>query len=199
MKPIQCASCFMQSCVGDGHQEKDYCATHVHPEIMAEAKKIYALDSETGRLAKEAAIIESKGYMVWPRLKDAIELARRMKYEKIGVVFCPDLLREAKKTCQILTESGFSVVSRVCGVKKSDPQPPEELMAELNQVGPDLILNAGLCIPCEAEMVNSAQVPVTTFIARDKKLNNNPASAVYASDKWRDWAKEIYRDKLGLE
>jgi len=189
----------MQSCVGDGHQDKDYCATNVHPEIIAEAKKIYAQDPETGRLAKEAAIIESKGYMVWPRLKDAIELTRRMKYEKIGVVFCPDLMREAKKTCQILTESGFTVISRVCGVKKSNPQPPEALMNELNDQGPDLILNAGLCIACESEILQQAVVPTTTFIARDKKLNNNPASAVYASDKWRDWAKEIYRDKLGLE
>jgi uncharacterized metal-binding protein len=199
MKPIQCASCFKQSCVGDGHQEKDYCPTYGHPEVFEEAKKIYAQDLETGLLAKHAAIIESKGYMVWPRLKDTIELARRMEYEKIAVLFCPDLMREAKKACRILTESGFTVVSRVCGVNKTKPQLPQALMSELNDDGPELVVNAGLCTPCETEISQFARIPMTTFIVRDKRWHNNPASAVYASEKWRDWAKEIYRDKIGLE
>ncbi len=199
MKPIQCSSCFKQSCVGGGHQEKDYCPTYSHPEVFEEAKKIYAEDSETGLLAKHAAVIESKGYMVWPRLKDTIELARRMEYKKIAVLFCPDLVREAKKTCRILKESGFVVISRVCGINKTKPQLPEELISELNESEPELIVNAGLCTACETEIIQYTRVPVTTFIVRDKKLNNYTASGVYASDKWRDWAKEIYRDKLGLE
>ena len=199
MKQIQCASCFKQSCVGDGHQEKDYCPTYSLPEIFKNAKKIYAEDGETGLLAKHAAVIESKGYMVWPRLKDIIELARRMEYKKVAVLFCPDLKREAIKTCRILTESGFTVTSRVCGVTKAKPQLPETVMFELNASGPEMIINAGLCVACETEMVGFSKVPVTTFIARDKKMNNNPAASVYASSKWRDWAHEIYRDKLGLE
>jgi len=199
MKPIQCASCLQQSCGGDGHKEKDFCPTYAHPEVFDEARNIYADDPETGRLAKHAAIIESKGYMVWPRLKDIVELARRMKYEKIAVLFCPDLKREAKKTCRILTENGFSVASRVCGTGKSKPQSPEAFMSELNGYAPDLIVNAGLCSAMEAETLRLSRVPATTFIARDKKLNHYPASAVYASEKWRDWAKEVYRDKMGLE
>jgi len=137
--------------------------------------------------------------MVWPRLKDTIELARRMAYTKIVVLFCPDLAREAKKTCRILEESGFTVISRVCGVGKAKPQMPEELMSELKGHGPELIVIAGLCTPCETEIAKHAEVPATTFIVRDKKLNHYPASAVYASGKWRDWAKEIYRDKIGLQ
>ncbi len=199
MKPIQCSSCFKQSCVGDGHQEKPYCPTYAHPEIFDEAKKIYAKDSETGFLAKQAAIIESKGYMMWPRLKDTIELARRMEFKKIAVLFCPDLRKEAKKAYRIFTENNFTVVSRVCGINKSKPQLSEAVISELNEYSPELIVNAGLCIAFEAEALRLFKVPVTTFIARDKKMNNYPASAVYASDKWRDWAKEIYRDKLGLK
>jgi len=56
MKPIQRSSCFKQSCVGSGYQEKEYCPTYNFPEIFAEAKEIYASDSETGLLAKNAAI-----------------------------------------------------------------------------------------------------------------------------------------------
>ena len=199
MNTLQCSSCFKQFCVGGGHREKETCPVHAYPEVFDEAKKIYAQDSETGLLAKHAAIIESKGYMVWPRLKDTIELARRMKFNKIAVLFCPDVKREAKKTCRILTESGFTVTSRVCGIQKSKPQLPEEVMSELNEHTPEMIVNAGLCVAFEAETLRQSRVPVTTFIVRDKKLNNYPASAVYASEKWKDWAKEIYRDKLGLE
>jgi len=199
MNPIQCSSCFKQSCVGGGHQEKDYCSSFVHPDVFVEAKQIYAEDKETGLLAKHAAVIESKGYMVWPRLKDITELAKRMEYKRIAVLFCPDLKREAIKTCRILTERGFTVISRVCGVSKTKPQLPEALMSELNELKPDMIVNTGLCVACETEMVNVARVPVTTFIVRDQKLNNNPAAGVYASGKWRDWAKEIYRDKIGLK
>jgi len=107
----------------------------------------------------------------------------------------PEVFVEAKKTCRILEENGFTVASRVCGVKKSKAQTPAELMSELQDQGPELIVNAGLCTACETKILQYDKVPVTTFIVRDKKLNNYPASAVYASDKWRDWAKEIYRDK----
>ena len=199
MKTLQCSSCFKQLCVGGGHREMETCPVYAYPEVFDEAKKIYAQDSETGLLAKHAAIIESKGYMVWPRLKDTIELARRMEFNKIAVLFCPDVWREAKKTCQLLAESGFSVTSRICGVNKTDPQTPEDIILGLSDFAPELIVNAGLCVAFESEILPLSKVPVTTFIARDKKLNNYPASAVYASDQWRDWAKEVYRDKLGLE
>ncbi|MFW6237292.1 MAG: hypothetical protein ACOC3F_02800, partial [Desulfosudaceae bacterium] len=90
-------------------------------------------------------------------------------------------------------------VSRVCGLGKSSPQAPAEYAAAINALAPDIILNAGLCLPLEARVIQSLNFPVSTFIARDKKRSNHPAAAVYSSDKWRDWAKEVYRDKLGLK
>ena len=122
-----------------------------------------------------------------------------MKFKKITVLFCPDLWKEAKKTCRILSENGFIVASRVCGIGKSVPQAPDEYTAELNALSSDIAVNAGLCVPFESRVVKSLKTPVSTFISRDKKLNNHPASAVYLSDKWRDWAKDVYRDKLGLK
>jgi uncharacterized metal-binding protein len=199
MKTAQCASCFEQLCVGGAKQEKDFCPAHLYPDIFKAAEKVYVEDPETRRMAKTAAVMESRGYIVWPRLKDIIEFSRGMKYKKMAVLFCPDLWREARKTCRILSENGFTVVSRVCGIGKSNFQAPEEYAAELNALSADIIVNAGLCVPFEARVVKLSNVPVSTFIARDRKLNNHPASAVYFSDKWRDWAKEVYRDKLGLK
>lgn len=199
MKMAQCASCFEQLCVGGTKQTKDYCPAHLYPEVYEDAKRIYTEDTETRFMAKNAAVMESRGYIVWPRLKDIIEFSKSMKCNKIAVPFCPDMWREAKKTCRILSENGFTVASRVCGIGKSNPQTPDEYAAELNALSPDIVVNSGLCAPFESRVVELSNVPITTFIARDKKLNNYPALSVYLSDKWRDWAKEVYRDKLGLK
>jgi len=199
MKMVKCASCFEQLCVSGGKREKDFCPAHRYPEIFDQAKKVYSEDSETRLMARNAAIMESRGYIVWPRLKDIIEFSIKMEFQKMAILFCPDLWKEAKKACTIFSEHGFGVSSRVCGIGKSNPQPPDEFMSEINESDPDVVINAGLCIPFEAQVLRLSKVPVSTFIARDKKLNNYPALAVYSSDKWRDWAKEVYREKLGLE
>ncbi len=199
MKMIKCASCFEQLCVGGGHRAEDFCPVHRYPEIFEEAEKVYAEDSETRLMARNAAIMESRGYIAWPRLKDIIEFSKNMKYQKMAVLFCPDLWKEAGKACRILSEHGFNISSRVCGIGKSNPQSPDEFMSEVNDLDADMVINSGLCVPLEARVLGLSKVPVTTFIARDKKLNNHPAYAVYSSDKWRDWAKEVYRDKLGLK
>ena len=199
MKMSQCASCFEQLCVGGGKQEKDFCPAHLYPEIYKEAENVYVEDAETRLMAKNAAVMESRGYIAWPRLKDIIEFSKNMKYKKLAVLFCPDVWREAKKTGRIFSENGFTVASRVCGIGKSNPQAPDEYAAELNELSPDMVINSGLCVPFEAQVIKLSKAPVSTFISRDRKLNNCPASVVYFSDKWRDWAKEVYRDKLGLK
>lgn len=199
MKSVQCSACFKQSCVGGGHQEKSFCPTNNHPEVFAEARKVYARDSETRLMAKNSAIMESTGYIIWPRLKDIIEFSKSMKYNKITVLFCPDLWRETKKACSILSENGFTIATRVCRIDKTNPQPLDAFISEINELSHEIVINSGLCVPFESEVLRLSKVPVSTFIARDKKLNNYPALAVYASNKWRDWAKEVYRDKLDLK
>jgi hypothetical protein len=84
-------------------------------------------------------------------------------------------------------------------VGKKTPQSPAEFARELNRSEPELVVNAGLCIPFEAEVSQHASVTLTGFIARDKPRANYPVSAVYTSKKWKDFAKEVYQDTLGLE
>jgi uncharacterized metal-binding protein len=168
-------------------------------EVFEKAEKVYQQDDQTRRMSRESGIVESKGYMVWPRLKDIIEFARGMEYRSITLLFCPDLWREAKKAANIISEQGFEVHTRVCGVGKKTPQSPAEFARELNRSEPELVVNAGLCIPFEAEVSQHASVTLTGFIARDKPRANYPVSAVYTSKKWKDFAKEVYQDTLGLE
>ncbi len=199
MKSAQCVSCFHQLCVGNSNQDTEQCPMNTRPQIYRDAREVYRSDPQTRRMSRESGIVESRGYMVWPRLKDIIEYSRGMGFEEVCLLFCPDVWREAKKTGRILEEQGFSVRSRVCGVGKSTPQSPEAFAKELDASAPDVVINAGLCVAFEAEVSKASSSPLTSFIARDKPLKNYPASAIYTSSKWRDFAKEVYRDTLGLK
>lgn len=198
MSDIQCASCFQQLCVGGGFQEKNYCPKHVCPDVYAEAEAAYTSDSETRKMAKNAAIMESKGYIAWPRLKDIIGFSKAMQYSRLTVLFCPDLWKEAKRACRIFTENGFDVSSLVCRMCNEAPQLPDDVIGDITRTEPDVVINAGLCFAQEAQVSKSLDIPATTFIARDGALNNYPASAIYCSDNWKDWAEDVYRKKFGL-
>ena len=198
MSDIQCASCFQQLCVGGGFQEKNFCPKNVYPEVYAAAEAEYAADAETREMAKNAAIMESKGYIVWPRLKDIIEFAKAMKYARLTVFFCPDLWREAKRACRIFSENEFIVSSRVCKACKENPRVPADFIDDIMETKPDFVINAGVCLAMEAQISKFQNLPATTFIARDSALNNYPAAAIYCSSYWKDWAEDVYRKKFGL-
>lgn len=198
MSDIQCASCFQQLCVGGSFQKKNYCPKNVYPEVYIEAEAIYSDDVETRNMAKNAAIMESKGYILWPRLKDIIEFAKAMKYSKLTVIFCPDLWKETKRACRILVENGFTVSSRVCRVSKVSPQMPADFIGDIIRTNPDFVINSGLCFAQEVQMSKVENIPTTTFIAKDGALKNYPASAIYCSNYWKDWAEDVYRKKFGL-
>lgn len=197
MSGIQCASCFQQLCVGGGFQKKNFCPKNVYPEVYVAAEAEYATDAETREMAKNAAIMESRGYIAWPRLKDIIEFAKAMKYARLTVFFCPDLWREAKRACRIFVENGFTVSSRVCRTCRESPLMPDGFIDDIMHTNPDFVINAGLCFAQEAQ-ISKNDIPATTFIARDGALNNYPAAAIYCSDYWKDWAEDVYRKKFGL-
>jgi uncharacterized metal-binding protein len=61
---------------------------------------------------------------VKPRIQEVCEFAKRMGYEKLGLIFCVGLRKEAEITSKILKAQGFKVVSVVC---KAGRIPKEEL------------------------------------------------------------------------
>lgn len=103
-------------------------------------------------MAKNAAIMESKGYIVWPRLKDIIEFAKAMKFVELAVIFCPDLWKETKRACRILVKNEFIVSSRVCRMSKESPKMPVDLIDDIMNIGPDFVINCGLCFAQEAQL-----------------------------------------------
>jgi len=117
MKKSHCGSCLDRVCISGGKMDTDYCPMNIHPEVFERAESIYKEDPQTRRMAKHAAMVETSGYIRWPRLRDIIAFSRWMDYQRLAVVFCPDLWSQAHKTVRILKEHAFSVSSRVCPSK----------------------------------------------------------------------------------
>ena len=95
-----------------------------YPQFMGEYQK-----EENVGLTLESALVEKEGYCRWNRVREVIELSRRMGYKKIGVAFCVGLKKEAKIFCKILRERGFDVEAVSCkngAYDKTDLDIPEE-------------------------------------------------------------------------
>src|SRR5690606_2396900 len=65
-----------------------------------------------------------------PRIEEVIEFARKMKYNRLGLVFCVGLRKEAAVVEKIFSSKGFDVVSVICKVGRL---PKEEIAVRDDQ------------------------------------------------------------------
>ncbi len=147
--------------------------------------------------------------MQWPRLKDTIEFAEKMGYEKIGLAYCVGLQEEANRVASILEDYGLEPVSVMCkagGVEKDELDVPDgdRLTSEtgyligqiscdpvgqalyLNEEKTDLNVIVGLCVGHDAIFTERSDAPVTTLIAKDRPTSHSPAS-VLSSYYWKSF------------
>ena len=147
------------------------------------------------KLHKTASAIEAKYYCDKTRLGETILFAKELGSQKIGLAFCIGLSEEAKIIDEILSRH-FAVVSvccKVCGIDKQDFNLPQissenvEVMCNpagqahlLNEAKTQLNVLCGLCVGHDAIFSKLSEAPVTTLIAKDRVLANNPAGAIYS-------------------
>jgi uncharacterized metal-binding protein len=178
------------------------CPMIISPEIAKKVKVIYESDEFVKNSIKVASIVEAKGYIHWPRLKDTIEYAKGMKYKKLGIASCVGLQNEAELTAEILERYGFQVYSVCCktgAVPKTNVGVPKEFtgisktgypigFVTCNPVAQALLLNKaktdmniiiGLCVGHDITFTHLSEAPVTTFIAKDRSNPHNPAAILY--------------------
>jgi uncharacterized metal-binding protein len=178
------------------------CPMIISPEIAKKVKEIYESDEFVKNSTKVASIVEAKGYIHWPRLKDTIEYAKGMNYKKLGIASCVGLQNEAEMTAEILEKYGFQVYSVCCktgAVPKTTVGVPKEFtmisktgypigFVTCNPVAQALLLNKaktdmniiiGLCVGHDITFTHLSEAPVTTFIAKDRSNPHNPAAILY--------------------
>lgn len=126
----QCAVCpydwSEQFCRHDHGKAPGNCPSTRHQDLVSQS--LEAIHSPDVReFARQASIQEAEGYCnrekgyesvrpVKPRIVEIIEFALKMKYQKVALVFCVGLRREAAIVHEIFEAQELDVISIVCKV-----------------------------------------------------------------------------------
>lgn len=207
--------------IGRANRKVKNCPMIISPEISSQARKLYKSDEFIKKSTGVASMVEAKGYIHWPRLKDTIEYAKGMGFSKLGIAFCIGLQKEAEKTAEILEKYGFTVCSVCCktgSIKKTDVGVPEEYtmvsktgyllgFVTCNPVAQALLLNkaetemniiVGLCVGHDITFTNLSKAPVTTLIAKDRSNPHNPAAVLFTHYGESFFFKDLKEMKNGI-
>ena len=195
-----CIDCGTKGCDGKGVKRPDFCLTDNLPEGILDRSLESYRDGEDGRILRVAAIVEHDGYLKWCRVQETMEFARRMGYRRIGIATCVGLLSESRTLARILRANDFEVFGAGCKagmVCKTDvgidPVCCEigqntcnpVLQAEvLNHESTELNIVVGLCVGHDSLFYRHSDAPVTTLVAKDRVLANNPAGALYTANTY---------------
>lgn len=212
-----CATCpqdgpnmICMSSEGSGHKG---CPTLVRKELLEQANQEYE-KPETGAFAHKASIQEAscyanrheRPYIMQPtktRIQEICEFAGRMNYNRLGLVFCVGLKREAAIVDAILKNNGFEVVSVCCkagrtskdliGIEDQDKifQGTDESMCNpvfqamvLNREKTELNILLGLCVGHDSLFFKHAQAYTTVLAVKDRVTGHNPLAAVYLHESY---------------
>ena len=212
-----CARCGIKLserlCRTEGGKSPDGCPTKNKADLTRAAVLEYKKD-ENFEFARQASIQESEGYgnkelgysrlkPVKPRILETMAFAQKMGYQKLGMVFCIGLRKEAKVVEKLFSDHGFSMVSAVCkvgcvakeeiGIKDSQKLAPGTDEAMCNPILQAMVLNdektefnilLGLCVGHDSLFFKYADAPCTVLAVKDRLLGHNPLAAVYNIDSY---------------
>jgi len=217
-----CAKCSYpiseRLCRKENGKSPQNCPTANKAELTIKSLEEYA-KPEVYNFAKQSSVQEGEGYglkelgyehvkPVKPRILEVIEFARKMKYKRLGLVFCLGLRKEAKVIEKIFSSKGFEVVSVVCKVGRipkekigvSDDQKVSmgsfESMCNpilqafvLNDEKTDFNILVGLCVGHDSLFFKYTEAPCTVLAVKDRLLGHNPLAAVYNIDSYSRYLK----------
>ena len=212
-----CAKCsFNMSerlCKKEDGKAPPFCPTQNKPELVELCLKEYE-KPKILEFARQASIQEGEGYglkelgydyvkPIKPRILEVIEFAQKMKYKRLGFVFCVGLRKEAKVVEKLFSSNGFDVISVICkvgripkekiGVRDDQKISIGKFESMCNPILQALILNdektefnvlMGLCVGHDSLVFKYAQAPCTVLAVKDRLLGHNPLAAIYNIDSY---------------
>jgi len=163
-------------------------------------------DPVTRQLLESARDITFEQERTLCRLSELIYFGLEMKYRRLGLAYCTDLMEPSRiltdalrryfevipVCCKVggvvLEEPGFVVDRRAA----SGPQPvtcnPLGQARALNEAGTDFNVAVGLCVGVDSIFAQASDAPVSTLFVKDKSLANNPIGALYSEYYLREAA-----------
>ena len=205
-----CSTCTRLECRHDYPRGiPPYCLATKYNDVIEKTKTEYG-NAEVGDLYLAGGRVIAKGYGKWPRIQEAIELAKELKLSKIGFAFCVALLRESRAITELFTGAGFNTTSVACQVGRVSPEERGVTLASkdylglycnplaqaeiLNSEGTQLNFILGLCLGHDITFTHYSKALVSTLIAKDRVTGNNPAAALHGfHHRRRLW--KLYCDK----
>lgn len=218
----QCAKC-------DIPQNERYCRNEKGkgpancPSLRYRALAKTALEStppEEKEFMRVSAIQESCGYFdrdkgyartgpEKPRIVETVEFAKRMRYRKLGLIFCGGTMKEGRIVQEILETNGFEVVSVMCkagkiakseyGVERKDQVDPslereticnpKFQAAIVNEAGVDFTVLLGLCVGHDSMAIKHVHSPVTVLAVKDRVTGHSPLAPIYMYDGYYRYLK----------
>jgi uncharacterized metal-binding protein len=190
-----------------------FCPTVNKAEVIEKALEELK-NPDIREFALQASIQEGEGYAdkelgyakarpLKPRILEIVEFAGKMKYNKIGLVFCIGLRKEAKVVESIFAVNGFTVVSGLCkmgrvpketiGVRDDQKIKIGCFESMCNPIAQAFLFNEektefnvmmGLCVGHDSLFLKYATAPCTVFAVKDRLLGNNPLAAIYTIDSY---------------
>jgi len=213
----QCARCSVKVpdriCIQKNGVAPDFCPSETYADIIEKAVK-ETKSPENAEFAKQATIQEGSGYgdkqiggdqvkPIKPRILETIEFAKRMHYQRLGLVFCTGLRKEASRVEKLFSRAGFEVVSAQCKIGCTDKNEINvsdnekidigRFESMCNPIAQAYVMNAsktefnvimGLCVGHDSLFLKYAQAPCTVLAAKDRLLGHNPLAAVYTIDSY---------------
>ena len=173
-----------------------YCLAARFPEIMEQTKSEYSAPGVI-EVYKASGRVVANGYGRWPRIQEAIEFARELKLNKIGLASCIGLIRELGMVAEHFIGAGFDTISASCQIGKISPE-ARGVTVDVkdyrglfcNPIAQAEILNCektklnfilGLCLGHDILFSRYSKAPVSTLIVKDRVTGHNPAAALYSS------------------
>jgi uncharacterized metal-binding protein len=212
-----CARCPFEPqermCQNEEGKAPPFCPTVNRADVVKKALEELK-NPDIREFALQASIQEGEGYAdkelgyakarpLKPRILEIVEFAGKMKYNKIGLVFCIGLRSEAKAVEKIFSVNGFTVVSGLCkigrvpkeaiGVRDDQKIKIGCFESMCNPIAQAFLFNEektefnvmmGLCVGHDSLFLKYAEAPCTVFAVKDRLLGNNPLAAIYTIDSY---------------
>jgi len=136
--------------------------------------------NEKRESAYHAAVIEAEGYCEWTRIREIVELARRLGVPRVGLAHDVDMLREATLAAKYLEQHSVETLMPPPSLL-SDPSGQAAFFAEQ---GAEVYVICGMFVDHEAIFISASEKPVVVLVARDARLRHNPVAALYTSGSY---------------
>ncbi len=208
----QCAKCGQVGCkFGDLTKTLPSCPSK-DEQLQEEVKQKY-LEEENRKIAYNAALVEAEGYCQQCRVEETISFLKKCGYQKIGLVFCVGLQKEAREFVNIMEYHGFEMVSVLCkngGIPKSvlgitDQQTchgncqiesmcnPVGQAETMNKAGVEFNILLGLCVGHDTLALKYLKAPTTVLAVKDRVTGHNPLAPIYQAQGY--YKKKLYPPK----